>query len=218
MMNPPLEGPTDAGSSLPDAWRDEVRAQLATGEMVLAWFEPDLDQRLCFARRLVILTDRRLLTYSEPETLSTIAAATNGSPASSDDAPKAPQWQTWPVSDEVTLRAQEHVGAGTLDLVTSERRLTHWKYTLRRPVQRRQKQVVRNLDEHLPKLRRRDQRRRRHLPFVQRSACAAGNRFALPLGRVCPAEAEIDPAGIFAHFGKHRHQLDPALSGNAALG
>ncbi|HEV3417957.1 MAG TPA: ABC transporter transmembrane domain-containing protein [Pirellulales bacterium] len=130
MMNPPLEGPTDAGSSLPESWRSEVRAQLATGEMVLAWFEPDLDQRLCFERRLVVLTDRRLLTYSEPETLSTITAATNGSPASSGDAPKAPQWQTWPMSGEVSLRAQEHVGAGTLDLVTSERRLTHWKYTL----------------------------------------------------------------------------------------
>jgi ATP-binding cassette, subfamily B, bacterial len=129
-MNPPLEGPPDAGSSLPEFWRSEVRAQLATGEMVLASFEPDLDQRLCFARRLVVLTDRRLLTYSEPEMLPTIAAATNGSHASSDAAPKAPQWQTWPVSSDVSLRAQEHVGAGTLDLVTNERRLTHWKYTL----------------------------------------------------------------------------------------
>src|SRR5207248_3134930 len=63
----PLEGPRAASRSLPEFWRDPVERQLTAGETVLAWFEPDLDQRLCFARRLVVLTDRRLFGYGEIE-------------------------------------------------------------------------------------------------------------------------------------------------------
>lgn len=134
-----MEGPRDAGGTLPEFWRDLVQRQLAAGETVLAWFEPDLDQRLCFARRLVVLTDSRLFAYGEIEQSADSPAAplasSNGTAgarggAASDGEASSPQWQSWPLSEAIALRAQEHVGAGTLELATADRRLAHWKYTL----------------------------------------------------------------------------------------
>ena len=138
-MRPPLEGPRDAGRILPEFWRDLVQRQLGAGETVLAWFEPDLDQRLCFARRLVVLTDQRLLAFGEFEQPADSPAAplasSNGTAgarggAASDGEASSPQWRSWPLSEAIALRAQEHVGAGTLELATADRRLGHWKYTL----------------------------------------------------------------------------------------
>ena len=51
-----------AWKSLPDALATvALAALLAPGEILLAWFEADLDDRLHYAQRLVVLTDRRLL-------------------------------------------------------------------------------------------------------------------------------------------------------------
>src|SRR5436305_6447092 len=55
----PLEITTD-GAALPPARESQGRGQLAPGESVLAWFEPDLDHRLHYAPGLVVLTDRRV--------------------------------------------------------------------------------------------------------------------------------------------------------------
>ena len=132
-----MEGSTDAGRSLPESWRAEVREQLAAGEAILAWFEPDLDRRLCFARRLVVLTDRRLLAFGEPEAAPVQPSPASPSPSSPSpvfataaNADASARWQSWPLSDDLRLRAQEHIGLGTLDLATNDRRLAHWKYTL----------------------------------------------------------------------------------------
>ena len=62
-----MDGPIDPARSLPDVWRQEVQQQLQDGESLLAWFEPDLDQRLRYAKRLVVLTDRRLIGFGEIE-------------------------------------------------------------------------------------------------------------------------------------------------------
>ena len=72
-----MDGPIDPARSLPEFWRNDVQSQLHDGERLLAWFEPDLDQRLIYAKRLVVLTDRRLLGYGEIET--TIRPHANGS-------------------------------------------------------------------------------------------------------------------------------------------
>jgi ATP-binding cassette, subfamily B, bacterial len=127
-----LEGSTDSDRSLPETWRGKIQSQLVANEPILAWFEPDLDHCLCFAERLVVLTDRRVLAFGEPEPHAPSASAVegNGSAAKSDGVAGDPQWQSWPISTEFALRAHEHVGAGTLDLINSEQRLAHWKYTL----------------------------------------------------------------------------------------
>ena len=88
-----MDGPTDPARSLPEFWRNDVQQQLQDGERLLAWFEPDLDQRLIYAKRLVVLTDRRLLGYGEIET--TVRVHANGDAV--DGAPLA-NHAAWPKS------------------------------------------------------------------------------------------------------------------------
>jgi ATP-binding cassette subfamily B protein len=126
-----LQAVSDTGGSLPESWRASVQSQLVAHEPILAWFEPDLDLHLCFAERLVVLTDRRLLTFGDPEpTATSVAVETNGSASKSEGTTVKPQWQSWPLANHLELVAHEHVGAGTLDLIDGQRRLAHWKYTL----------------------------------------------------------------------------------------
>ena len=49
-------------TAIPTAWRSQVESQLAAGERLVAFFEPDLNSQLDFADGLVVLTDRRILT------------------------------------------------------------------------------------------------------------------------------------------------------------
>jgi ATP-binding cassette subfamily B protein len=95
---------------LPESWRSDAEARLEPGEPLLAWFEPDLDERLDYARGLVILTGRRVL-----------AAEANGS--------AGPHWQSWPLRAEDALELEERGGVGTLELSCPTGRLAHWRYT-----------------------------------------------------------------------------------------
>jgi ATP-binding cassette subfamily B protein len=99
--------PNDNDHELPDLWRPALAERLEAGEQILAWFEPDLDERLHYASGLVALTDRRLL-------------AADGQPAA---------WRSFPLPAEATLRTEEHAGVGTLELVGPQGRLAHWRYT-----------------------------------------------------------------------------------------
>jgi len=108
-------------SVIPDDWgalgserRREVEEQLEPGETVLGLFEPDLDERLFFARVLVILTDRRLLAR-EP-----VAIEGNGA---------TPRWRTWLLEAGGELRSQERGPLGSLEWVTTSERLAHFRYT-----------------------------------------------------------------------------------------
>ena len=69
-----MDGPTDPQRSLPESWRHDLLRQLQPGESVVAWLEPDLDQRLAYAKRLVVLTDRRIIGYGETESSNRSAA------------------------------------------------------------------------------------------------------------------------------------------------
>jgi ATP-binding cassette, subfamily B, bacterial len=104
-----LDGPTDPARSIPESWRRDVQNQLQDGESLLAWFEPDLDHGLKYAKRLVVLTDRRLLGYGEAET-----------PAS---------WQAWPLNENLIVECRDRGGAGSLEVVTHSQRLCNWRYT-----------------------------------------------------------------------------------------
>jgi len=99
-----------AWETLPQDWHGDVATQLESGESLEAWFEPDLDQQLHYARGLVLLTSRRILSIEGAGSLG----------------------QAWPLDSETTLRATEHGGTGTLELVCPFVRLTHWRYTAAR--------------------------------------------------------------------------------------
>ncbi len=141
-----MEGSPGASRNLPERWLSETQSQLSAGETIVAWLETDLDQRVSFAKRLVVLTNQRLIAFSEPEQPADLATAaakpvlaggqtTNGSAKlvpngqSTGELP-GPQWQSWPVTADIRLRCREHVGVGTLELIGDDRRLAHWNYTL----------------------------------------------------------------------------------------
>ncbi|MGE5027687.1 MAG: ABC transporter ATP-binding protein [Betaproteobacteria bacterium] len=96
------------GKPLPDAWRAAVKSQLAAEEEVLAWLEVDLDARLHFARRLVVVTDSRVLAKGLEEM----------------------EWGDWAYREGLSLRRHDHAGVGSLELHDDKARLARWRYTL----------------------------------------------------------------------------------------
>jgi ATP-binding cassette subfamily B protein len=109
-----LDGMNKEWDKLPASWREETIRRLETGETLLAWFDPNLDDRLHYARGLVVLTDRRLLAYSE---------------AATADGCESAQWQSWPLTESSKLRTVEHGSAATLELMDASGRLACWHYT-----------------------------------------------------------------------------------------
>jgi ATP-binding cassette subfamily B protein len=105
-----LNGTNEKWGTLPAQWRDETASQLEAGETLLAWFEPDLDDRLHYARGLVVLTDRRVLSRRE-------------------DNSGAAGWQSWPLTESMELRTVEHGSAAVLELVDASGRLAYWRFT-----------------------------------------------------------------------------------------
>ena len=97
---------------LPQSRQLEVESWLHEGEYVLAWFAPDLDDQLRFARGLLVLTDRRLLSLPDKPDVG-------GSDLR--------QWRL----DEIThLAARDRAGVGLLEAIGASGRLAHWRYTV----------------------------------------------------------------------------------------
>lgn len=97
-------------SAFPADWREEIAAQFQAGETLLAWFEPDLDDCLHYARGLVVLSDQRVLSF----------AGKKGSASFQQD---------WSLTESMNLLAVEQGSAGVLELVDAEKRFAFWRYT-----------------------------------------------------------------------------------------
>ncbi|HVU87828.1 MAG TPA: ABC transporter ATP-binding protein [Pirellulales bacterium] len=102
--------------ALPDAWRRTALEQLETGEVIHAWFTPDLAKPLRYAAGLVLLTDRRILAAEAPST-------------SAGDEVQGARWSSWSLANVANVRAKERSGLGTLDLLGTDSRLASWRYT-----------------------------------------------------------------------------------------
>ena len=109
-MTEPLPSPhtPSCNGSLPLQWGDELKAVLMGQETVLAWVPLDLDERLRFAKGVVVVTDRRLLAR----------------------APGEPVWRDWKYRPGLRLAHHDHAGVGTLELCDEKSRLASWRYTL----------------------------------------------------------------------------------------
>ncbi len=77
-------------------------------ENASAFLEVDLDAQLKFAKNVIILTDRRVLSPDGPEK----------------------SWRSWGLQPELSLKLSDHAGVGTLELSTSSGRLAVWRFTL----------------------------------------------------------------------------------------
>jgi len=94
---------------LPAFWREDVQLQLTSEENVLAWLEVDLDERLYFAKGLLVLTPSRLL-WCPPG--------------------KAQTWQSQACQPDWRLLLSDHAGVGHLRLMDAELQLADWRFTL----------------------------------------------------------------------------------------
>ncbi|MFO0011585.1 MAG: ABC transporter ATP-binding protein [Planctomycetota bacterium] len=103
-------------SGLPSAWQSRWtgggQGKLRPGERVVAWFEPDLTDRLRFGQGLIVLTDQSVIVADVSETL-----------------PDHPDWQRWELGAGVVLRKVDRGGIGVLELVAPDRLLGAWRYT-----------------------------------------------------------------------------------------
>ncbi|WBS05773.1 ABC transporter ATP-binding protein [Pseudoduganella sp. SL102] len=81
--------------------------QLAPGENVQSALEVDLDDKLHFAKGIVLLTDRRLLSRAPGQ-----------------------GWQAWPYRQGMLLKLHDHAGVGHLELFDEHGRLAAWRFTL----------------------------------------------------------------------------------------
>jgi len=105
-----LNGTNEKWDALPAPWREETSVQIEAGETLLAWFDPDLDDRLHYSRGLVLLTGRRLMERREDER-------------------GAGHWHSWPLTEGTVLRTVEHGSAAALELVNASGRLACWRFT-----------------------------------------------------------------------------------------
>jgi ATP-binding cassette subfamily B protein len=107
-------------SVAPEQWRPLVVQQLAEGEELIAWFNPDLNSKLHFADGVVLLTDRRILAGTGPEA---------GSAQRLRRIDAEIQWQSWSLDAVASLRSREQAGLGALELLGPASLLSSWQFT-----------------------------------------------------------------------------------------
>ncbi len=100
------------------AWQ-RIQAVLEADESVVAWFEPDLDDKFHYASGLVVFTNRRLLSV-EP-----VPTQANGKPVE-------PDLRSWPIAQVTALRSRDRAGSGILEAESAGERLAWWRYTVSR--------------------------------------------------------------------------------------
>jgi ATP-binding cassette subfamily B protein len=83
-------------------------ALLEPDEQILAWLEPDLDEKLYFVAGAIVLTTRRLLSRSQD----------------------GQDWLTWNIAPTQSLQHRDHAGVGTIELFHEGHRLAVWRHTL----------------------------------------------------------------------------------------
>lgn len=102
----------------PQSWIRSLASQtLEPGEPILAWFEPDLNAQLQYTSGLVVLTGKRVLSYSF-----------DGEPGENT----VLEHRAWQITPESTLSAKDQGGLGRLELVDSTGTLATWRYTTAR--------------------------------------------------------------------------------------
>jgi ATP-binding cassette, subfamily B, bacterial len=101
---------SDPWQTIPEKWRGELRRRLQPGEILVAWCLADLDQGLRFAERILVLTERRLLSVA-------------------GGGQEVPAWESWPLDPDVIVKVSEQGPVGLLEILGPAGRLAHWRYT-----------------------------------------------------------------------------------------
>ena len=135
----------DIRQELPPRLRAKAESALQGNEILLAWFEPDLDRQLRFSQGLILLTDKRLISLADDESREQGARSREHGAGSTErgsssplPAPRFPPAaangpqtadKAWQLSPEITLQAKEKGGASALELVNGHGLLAQWRHT-----------------------------------------------------------------------------------------
>ncbi|HEY3439473.1 MAG TPA: ABC transporter ATP-binding protein [Paludibaculum sp.] len=112
----------DTWAACPDWVRSLLAETLEAGETPVTWFEPDLDSRLRYAPAVVVLSDRRLLSYQWPE-----GTRQNGRPAGEPESR-----HSCALSPDLELVQRDNTGVGKLELALAGELISSWRYTAAR--------------------------------------------------------------------------------------
>ncbi len=104
--------PPSFATLVPTNWHPALQTLGLESENALACLQVDLDGQLRFTHEILIVTDRRLLALQR-------------NPAG------VTQHQSWPMQPGLFLRAHDHAGVGSLELLDVQQRLAVWRFTLR---------------------------------------------------------------------------------------
>ena len=184
------------------AWaRPLVEARLKPGETALTWFEPDLNEALNFAPGLVVLTDKRVLSYAWPSGTEPDKRANT-----------AQSFDSYPLDEQSRFQSKDHAGLGRLELLNATSRAAFWRYTVARA------EGVRRISERLDAL-----QRGLHVPVA--APHTAENECSLcgapfdPKLRACPecgnAPSQTSIRSLLRLIGFARHHLPMSILGFA---
>ena len=109
----------DILQELPPRLRPKAEAVLNGNDILLAWFEPDLDDQLSFSQGLLLLTPTRLISVSD---VDQGVGGTDGSDRRMVN-------REWYLTPEMALRIKEKGGASALELVNEHGLLAQWRNT-----------------------------------------------------------------------------------------
>ncbi|MBF0612148.1 MAG: ABC transporter ATP-binding protein [Magnetococcales bacterium] len=96
------------GASLPEPWRSMILEKALPGESPLSWLETDLDDHLRYHSGVLVLTQQRIFSRK----------------------PGFKDWEIINLTSDMTLKRKDHAGAGVLELMDSQGRISFWRYTI----------------------------------------------------------------------------------------
>ncbi len=84
-----------------------ISKEFDTDEQVVAWFEPNLNEKLRFETTLVVLTTHRLMAWDRSRM----------------------QWDKWDRTPETSLRKVDRAGLGVVEFTNDRGMIAYWRYT-----------------------------------------------------------------------------------------
>lgn len=96
---------------------------------MLTSFEPDLDASLRYARGLLALTSRRLISFEPQDGVSSARGRAKSARKVAGARGREHDYQAWPLTRDMSLRINDHRGVGTLELWERSRIVCRWRFT-----------------------------------------------------------------------------------------
>ncbi len=100
--------PLSSDKQVSDAWHKALQARLSAREKIHASLEANLDEQLNYAKRLILLTNQRLIGLTWP----------------------ALEFCEYPLGEDLALKQRDHAGIGCIELFAAGTRLAWWRYTM----------------------------------------------------------------------------------------